>query len=66
MKTRCEFGEVGHEFGTEIVPVGEVGGEASYSVLVLFGIVMERGRRPGRGCVGGAAGCSGSSPAISS
>ena len=58
---------MGHEFGTEIVPVGEVGGEASYSVLVLFGIVMERGRRPGRGCVGAcAAGCSASSPAISS
>ena len=64
MKTRWEFGEVGHEFGTEIVPVGEVGGEASYSVLV-FGIVMERGRRPGRGA-GGGAGCSTSSPASSS
>ena len=65
MKTLWEFGEVGHEFGTEIVPVGEVGGEASYSVLVL-GIVMESGRRPGRGAGGGAGWWSASSPASSS
>ena len=56
---------MGHEFGTEIVPVGEVGGEASYSVLV-FGIVMERGRRPGSGAGGGAGWWSASSPASSS